>query len=70
VPALAADPRGHRIGYGAGYYDRALPSYVPPAATFVVVFDFQLLAEVPCTEGDVPVDRIVTDARTLQAEPG
>jgi 5-formyltetrahydrofolate cyclo-ligase len=70
VPALAADPRGHRIGYGAGYYDRALPSFVPPAATVVVVFDFQLLAEVPCTEGDVPVDRIVTDARTLRAEPG
>jgi 5-formyltetrahydrofolate cyclo-ligase len=24
VPAIAIDPTGHRIGYGAGYYDRAL----------------------------------------------
>jgi 5-formyltetrahydrofolate cyclo-ligase len=68
VPALAADPRGHRIGYGAGYYDRALPLYAGSAKTVTVVFDFQLLAEVPFTEGDVPVDWIVTDARTLRAE--
>src|SRR5688572_18813575 len=25
VPALAVDARGHRIGYGHGYYDRLLP---------------------------------------------
>jgi len=67
VPALALDPTGHRIGYGAGYYDRAT------AGTRVVkvgvIFDFQLVSEVPVTEGDVPVDWIVTDARTLRATP-
>ena len=68
VPALAADPRGHRIGYGAGYYDRALPAFVPGATTVAVVFDFQLLAEVPVTEGDVAVDWVVTDARGLRSE--
>jgi 5-formyltetrahydrofolate cyclo-ligase len=68
VPALAVDPRGHRIGYGAGYYDRALPAFSPPAKTLCVVFDFQLVAEVPDTEGDVAVDWIVSDARTLAAE--
>ena len=68
VPALAADPLGHRIGYGAGHYDRALPRFAPGAASVVVVFDFQLLAEIPATEGDVPVEWIVTDTRTLRAE--
>jgi 5-formyltetrahydrofolate cyclo-ligase len=67
VPALAVDPRGHRIGYGAGYYDRALPAFAPPAVTVAVAFDFQLIAEVPESALDVPVDWIVTDARTLQA---
>jgi 5-formyltetrahydrofolate cyclo-ligase len=69
VPALALDPRGHRIGYGAGYYDRALPRYTPPAATVAVAYDFQLVAEVPDTALDVPVGWVVTDTRTLQAEP-
>jgi 5-formyltetrahydrofolate cyclo-ligase len=67
VPALAADPSGQRIGYGAGYYDRTLPRFAPPATTVVVAFDFQLLAEAPSTEGDVRSDYIVTDARSLVA---
>jgi 5-formyltetrahydrofolate cyclo-ligase len=67
VPALAVDPRGHRIGYGGGFYDRALPAAAPPAITVAVAFDFQLAAEVPNTEGDVPVAWVVTDARSLLA---
>jgi 5-formyltetrahydrofolate cyclo-ligase len=65
VPALGVDPTGHRIGYGGGYYDRALPRFAPPAATVAVAFDFQLLVEVPWTAGDVPVKYVVTDTRTL-----
>ncbi|WP_437895323.1 5-formyltetrahydrofolate cyclo-ligase [Sorangium sp. So ce124] len=69
VPALQIDPRGHRIGYGAGYYDSTLPRFCPPAHAVGVVFDFQLVAEVPATPGDVPLGTIVTDARVLAAEP-
>jgi 5-formyltetrahydrofolate cyclo-ligase len=69
VPALAIDPRGHRIGYGAGYYDRALGSHTPPAVTIGVAYEFQLLAEIPDTEGDVAVGWVVTDARSEKAEP-
>jgi len=68
VPALAVDPGGHRIGYGAGYYDATLPAYVPPAASLVVAFDFQLIAEVPVTAGDVRLDWVVTDQRELRAQ--
>jgi 5-formyltetrahydrofolate cyclo-ligase len=66
VPALAVDPTGHRLGYGAGYYDRTLPLFAPPAVTIAVAFDFQLLVEMPVTAGDVPVSWIVTDTRTLR----
>ncbi|WP_441291375.1 5-formyltetrahydrofolate cyclo-ligase [Sorangium sp. KYC3313] len=69
VPALQIDARGHRIGYGAGYYDSTLPRFCPPAHAVGVVFDFQLIAEVPATPGDVPLGTIVTDARVLVAEP-
>ena len=66
VPALQLDGRGHRIGYGAGFYDRALPRFAPPARSVGVAFDFQLVAEVPETPGDVRVALIVTDERTLE----
>jgi len=53
VPALAVDARGHRIGYGAGYYDRTLPRFAPPAEAIAVAFDFQLVSELPVVESDV-----------------
>ena len=65
VPAIALDPTGHRIGYGAGFYDRTLARFAPPAVTIGVAFDFQLVAEVPFTEHDVPVAFVVTDEREI-----
>lgn len=68
VPALAVAPSGHRLGYGAGFYDRTLPRFCPPAVAVTVAYDYQLLAEVPVTDGDFATSWIVTDARALQAE--
>ena len=68
VPGVAFDARGFRIGYGGGFYDRALPRYRPPARAIGVAFDFQLAAEIPNADHDVPVDRVVTDVRVLDAE--
>lgn len=68
VPALAADPRGHRLGYGAGYYDRCLAELQalnPELVTVTVIYDFQLVADLPNTEGDVPTRSICTDQRWL-----
>lgn len=65
VPALALDPSGARIGYGKGFYDRLL-ARLPRARTIAVAFDFQLVAEVPETEGDRRVHAIVTDRRSLE----
>lgn len=65
VPALAVDPTGQRIGYGAGFYDRTVPRFSPPAVLVGVAFDYQVIAEVPVTAGDVPVHHVVTDARTF-----
>jgi 5-formyltetrahydrofolate cyclo-ligase len=67
VPAIAVDPTGHRIGYGAGYYDRTLPRFAPPAVSIAVAYDWQLVAEVPATEHDVRCAWVVTDLRTFDA---
>lgn len=65
VPALAVDPRGYRIGYGGGYYDKLIPQ-LRRACTCAVAYDFQLIAEVPELPFDVAVDVVVTDRRVIR----
>jgi 5-formyltetrahydrofolate cyclo-ligase len=64
VPGLAFDPTGHRLGYGAGFYDMTLEG-ATRARTLGVAFDFQIVGEIPVTPGDVPVQVVVTDRRTF-----
>lgn len=66
IPALAVDPRGYRIGYGGGYYDRLIPR-LANACTCAIAYDFQLISEVPELPFDVSVDLIVTDERVIRA---
>ncbi len=65
VPALAVAPSGHRLGYGAGFYDSLLPDVCPPGRAVAVAFDFQLLADLPTLGHDVPCDLVLTDTRVL-----
>ncbi|MGF1470075.1 MAG: 5-formyltetrahydrofolate cyclo-ligase [Sandaracinaceae bacterium] len=65
VPALAVDDQGFRLGYGRGYYDRLLPR-LPHAFRLAVVFDFELMAELPVLPWDEPVHAVVTDQRVLR----
>lgn len=58
VPALAVDHSGHRLGRGAGYYDRALANVRSPLCA--LVFTHELLAEVPREPHDVSVQMAVT----------
>ncbi|MEG9227022.1 5-formyltetrahydrofolate cyclo-ligase [Aeromicrobium sp. Sec7.5] len=65
VPALAVDHQGHRLGRGAGYYDRALASLRDRARrpmTCAVVFADELVPAVPTEAHDVPVDLVLTEA--------
>ncbi len=67
VPCLAAGPNGHRLGYGAGFYDRTLPRFCPPAWSVAVAYDYQLLVDVPHDDThDTKVAALVTDTRTLR----
>jgi 5-formyltetrahydrofolate cyclo-ligase len=59
VPALAVDLAGHRLGRGAGYYDRALADIQVPRCA--LVFADELVGDVPHDAHDVPVDLVVTE---------
>ena len=62
VPALAADRKNYRLGYGGGFYDRFL-KLVPNAVKIVPVHEMFVIEELPIEDFDVPVDLIVTDAK-------
>ncbi len=69
VPALLVDGSGCRLGYGGGFYDRALPALCPPGLSIAVAFDFQLMPEVPVGPDDVAVRRVVVETRAFDAAP-
>lgn len=66
VPGLAFDAQGGRLGRGGGFYDRFLSQrgFVGTACGYA--FDEQLVASVPTTDTDVPLDMLVTDQRVLR----
>jgi len=55
VPALAADRSGNRLGKGGGSYDRALARVGELVPTVALLFDGELLDEVPAGPHDVRV---------------
>jgi 5-formyltetrahydrofolate cyclo-ligase len=55
VPALAVDRRGMRLGRGGGSYDRALARVGPAIMTVALLYDGELLEQVPGGPGDLAV---------------
>lgn len=64
VPGLAFDERGYRIGFGAGYYDRFLPS-CPQAKLFGLAYEIQIVDSTFPAGWDIPVHKIITEERTI-----
>ncbi|MGX7708702.1 5-formyltetrahydrofolate cyclo-ligase [Methylobacterium sp. Gmos1] len=64
VPLAAFDRRGHRIGYGKGYYDRALARLDATGRVFAlgIAFSAQETPFVPAGPHDRALDGIVTEA--------
>lgn len=59
VPALAVDRAGHRLGRGAGFYDRALVD-VETGRTVAVVYDDEVVDDLPTEPHDRPVGSVLT----------
>ncbi len=72
VPLAAFDRRGHRIGYGKGFYDRALARLRPlkPVRAIGVAFALQEVAEVPDEAHDAPLDGMLTEKGLSLFMPG
>ncbi|MBB5572873.1 MULTISPECIES: 5-formyltetrahydrofolate cyclo-ligase [Rhizobium] len=65
VPLSAFDNTGHRIGYGAGYYDRAIDRLQQKGLNprlIGIAFDCQEVPSVPAEPHDVRLDAILTES--------
>jgi 5-formyltetrahydrofolate cyclo-ligase len=65
VPLVAWDEKGHRLGYGAGYFDRALAG-AKRITKVGLALESQRLARIPESRHDVPLDVIVTERRVVR----
>jgi len=65
VPGIAMDEKGGRIGSGDGYYDRIIPDLPLTTRKVGLVFEGQLVPQVPMESHDKHVDIIITEKRVI-----
>jgi 5-formyltetrahydrofolate cyclo-ligase len=65
VPLAAFDRLGHRIGYGAGHYDRTLPRLRAARDILAIgmAFAAQEIAAIPALPHDVALDYVLTETQ-------
>ena len=61
IPGVAFDYGRHRIGYGAGYYDRFLSWLRQDCVKAGVAYSMQLVDKIPAGRYDIPMDIVVTE---------
>jgi 5-formyltetrahydrofolate cyclo-ligase len=67
VPLLAFDRGGHRIGYGAGYFDLTITVLraKKTVAAVGIAFAVQEIATVPATPRDARLDLVLTEREVI-----
>jgi 5-formyltetrahydrofolate cyclo-ligase len=67
VPLAAFDRSGHRIGYGAGYYDMTIARIrgMKPVTTIGLAFAVQEIGKVPATPFDQQLDLVLTENEVI-----
>jgi 5-formyltetrahydrofolate cyclo-ligase len=67
VPLAAFDRAGHRIGYGAGYYDMTINALRAKKKVIAmgIAFAAQEIASVPATERDARLDFVLTEREAI-----
>jgi 5-formyltetrahydrofolate cyclo-ligase len=67
VPLLAFDRAGHRVGYGAGYYDMTINALraQKPITAVGIAFAAQEIDAVPATARDARLDLVLTERELI-----
>ena len=72
VPLAAFDRDGHRIGYGAGYYDLTISALraMKPVIAIGLAFAVQEIENVHATPRDARLDLVLTEAEIIDFRKG
>jgi 5-formyltetrahydrofolate cyclo-ligase len=70
VPALAVDHRGQRLGRGGGSYDRALARVGERVPVVALLFDGELIEQVPASGHDRPVSAVALPSQGIVSVGG
>jgi len=67
VPLAAFDRQGHRIGYGAGYYDMTIARIraMKPVIAIGLAFAAQETDKIPAEPHDAPLDLVLTEREII-----
>ncbi|MCB1985036.1 MAG: 5-formyltetrahydrofolate cyclo-ligase [Burkholderiales bacterium] len=68
IPMVGFDGQGYRLGYGSGYFDRTLATYVTSPRTIGVAFELQRLDNVHPQLHDIAMQYVVTEAGIFQTD--
>jgi 5-formyltetrahydrofolate cyclo-ligase len=66
TPGVGFDLRGHRLGRGKGYYDRAFRGVLAGAMRVALAYELQIVAEIPTGPDDERVQWIITEERLIE----
>lgn len=61
MPPVGFDPKGFRLGYGGGFYDRTLASIAPRPLTIGVAYELSRVDSIRPQEYDLAMDFVVTE---------
>ena len=70
VPALAVDHRGQRLGRGGGSYDRALARVGERVPVVALLYDGELIDQVPAESHDRPVSAVALPSQGIVSVRG
>jgi 5-formyltetrahydrofolate cyclo-ligase len=65
VPGVVFDDRGHRLGRGGGWYDRALRWFDDRGVYIGLAYEFQVVDRVPEESWDQKVHYVITESRVI-----
>jgi len=70
VPLVGFDDAAYRLGYGGGYYDRTLATFVRKPRAIGLGYELARLETIYPQPHDIPMDIIVTESRLMRREEG